>query len=99
MWATDGQGVAAWVKVNFKKTVMVVRIHYRPRSNVGERIKSMLIQYDEGLQDLWILPNVGTIMKYEPEEAIETDWIRFEFKEVYGTLNNGGAWEILGLPC
>jgi len=61
MWATDGEGVSAWIEIKFKSAVQVSTIKYRGRSSAGERNKKITIFFSGGQKFSTNLRNTDSI--------------------------------------
>ena len=98
MWATNGEGVGAWIEIKFKNDYLITSIEYKNRDNPGERNKEIDVKFTNGEIMTTKLKNTEkkTSLKITPTM---TRSIRFIVKDAYGTINNGGAFDIIGLPC
>ena len=98
MWASDSDGIGAWIYIKFRKVFKITKIEYRNRQNPSERNSKIEIRFSSGESKLISLKNNDEIFETNIE-SVQTDSIKFTIKEVYGTLNNGGAFNIYGLKC
>jgi hypothetical protein len=98
MWATNGEGVGAWIEIKFKNDYLITAIEYKNRDNPGERNKEIDVMFSNGEIITTKLKNTEKKNNLKITPAISKS-IKFTIKSVYGTINNGGAFNIIGLPC
>jgi len=98
IWASNGEGVSAWIQVNFKGPVQVTSIQYLNKANPGERNKAITIRFSDGSHSQVQLRNTQNIVPLEVQPTI-TKSVRFTIDQVYSSINNGGAFKIMGVPC
>ena len=98
MWASNGEGIGAWLEVVFKQEYQITGIEFKNRDNPGERSKEIEMRYSNGETVSLSLKNTDRVVILSINPVV-TRSIRFTIKAVYGTINNGGAFNIIGLPC
>jgi len=98
MWASNGEGIGAWIEVVFKQEYQITGIEFKNRDNPGERSKEIELKYSNGETVALPLKNTDRVVSL-PIHPVVTRSIRFRIKSVFGTINNGGAFNIIGLPC
>jgi len=98
MWASDGEGLSAWMKVEFKAPVQITKIEYRSRAAANERNKRITVKFDDGQKFQTVLRNTDAIQPLNVE-PVATESLKFTIDEVYSSNNNGGAFNIYGIPC
>ena len=45
IWASDNEGVGAWIEIHFKKQYMITRIVYRDRDNSAMRNRLITVMF------------------------------------------------------
>lgn len=99
MWATNNEGIGAFLKVSFKSLYEVTRIQYKDRATPGERNSKLEFEFSSG--DTFTYDHVLS----DEEVSIVFDvpfrayWVKVTIKGVYGTINNGGSFKIFGTQC
>jgi len=90
IWASNGQGVAAWLRINFKKEYQITKILYKDRDNSYQRNKRLSLTFSDGQSIKEDLKNTEKIQRLKAK-AFVTKEITFTIEEVYTTINNGMA--------
>lgn len=98
MWATNGEGLSAWIQIDFKSPIQVTTINYRGRAGSNERNKKITTKFSSGEEFSTILRNTDSIQPLKLQTQ-STDFVKFTIDEVYSSNNNGGAFDIMGIPC
>jgi len=98
MWVTNGEGVSAWLELTFKFFVQITAIEFRNRVNPGERAKSISMKFSDGSTVTNSLRNTPSPIPLKLK-ATTTKSVKFTIESVYSTINNGGAFNIMGVPC
>lgn len=98
MWASNGEGIGAWLEVFFKEEYQVTGIELKNRDNPGERAKEIEVKYSNNEAIVFSLKNTDRAISLPVKPSV-TKSIRFTIRSVYGTINNGFALKIVGLPC
>ena len=98
MWYTRGEGIGAWVEVKFRDLFLVTKVEIKDRKNPLERNSKIELMFDDGSKQNFDLRNTDDIKSFRIE-PIKTSSIRITIKGVYGTINNGGAFKIIGVKC
>ena len=98
MWSTRGEGFDAWIEVKFKNLFLITKIMYKDKKNPYERNSKLEIMFDDGSKQAFALKNSDDLkeIKIDP---IKSSSVRITIKGVYGTINNGGAFKIIGVKC
>ena len=98
MWYTRGEGMGAWLDIKFKKLFLITQIVYKNRRNPLERNSRLELMFDDGSKQYIDLRNTDEL-KYVRIEPIKSSSIRITIRGVYGTINNGGSFKIMGVKC
>ena len=91
-WATKGQGIGAWIQVNFGHVYQVekIKIKHRTNNNQNEMFKDISLEFSDGTKVDYTLNNV-----HQDWNAVAIDkrpiskFVKITAKSVYGTINNG----------
>ena len=91
-WASNGEGVGAWIEAKFDRKKSINQLKLLQRHFAGEANKKIEIQFGKnGPKQIATLPAKGdkhwNIIKLT--NGVVTDSIRVTIKEVYGKVNNG----------
>jgi len=99
IWATRREGIGAWIEINFTGLYYLTKFEIMNRRNPQERNSLIEVQFSNGSKQLIKLLNIDDVQSFEVKPPIKTTSVRFTIKGVYGTINNGGAFNIYGLEC
>jgi len=90
IWVSNGQGIAAWMRIEFKKEYQITRIVYKDRDNTYERNKRLALTFSDGRTVYEDLKNteMPQVLK---SKAIVTKEIVITIDEIYTNINNGFA--------
>ena len=108
-WATKGEGVGAWYKLDFVRYYKVDTIKIKHRASggspLGEMFKGISLEFSDGQKVDFTLNKVpftnGLVWNdvYLPSTPIST-YVKITAKSVYGTINNGfSEIQVLGCPA
>ena len=81
MWATNGEGIGAWIQIFFKKEYQVTAIEYKNRDNPGERTKEIEVRFSNGETEVTKLKN-SEIPSYLKITPTITKSIKFRSNEI-----------------
>ena len=98
MWASDNDGVGGWIEIKFKEYMRITKIQYKNRKNASERNSKIIVKFSNGESENFILSNNSK----RTEKRVDLKYslsVKFTIKDVFGTANNGGAFDIYGLRC
>lgn len=98
MWAANSDGVGAYIMIKFVKVYEITKFVYRNRKNPSERNASLEILFNSGDSYVVNLKNNDEIFEMDIN-SVRTNGVKVTIKSVYGTLNNGGAFNFWGLEC
>jgi hypothetical protein len=98
MWASNNDGIGAWIQIFFKQPVKLTKFVYKNRKNPTERNSKLELTYSSGEQQVISLKNSDEQAEIHID-AIRTANVKITIKDVYGTLNNGGSFDFYGVPC
>lgn len=98
MWASDNDGVGAWIKVNFNGLYELTKFTYKNRMNPAERNSKLELVFSTGDILNINLSNSDKLENYKLE-PIRAHSVKITITGVYGTLNNGGAFNFYGYKC
>lgn len=95
-WATYGQGVGAYIQINFTQEYEVSKIVYKDRH--FEKNAKLKFEFSNGELIEVSKPNdnVPVIVETYP---IKTTFVKMTILEVYISMNNGGSLNIYTLDC
>ena len=99
IWASRREGIGAWIEINFSGLFYLTKFEIMNRRNPQERNSLIEAQFSNGSKQLIKLLNIDDVQSFEVKPPIKTTSIKFTLKGVYGTINNGGAFNIYGLEC
>ena len=94
-WASNGEGVGAWIKAYFNEPYQVKKVSLIQRANKDERNREVELEFSEGETKVWVLES-GSQSNYIQSAftlgtAIQTSSLKVTILDVFGTINNG--WE------
>ena len=98
MWASSGEGIGSWIEIKFKQDYQVTAIEYKNRDNAAERNKKIKMEFSKEQKQTATTKNTDKIRQLSIKPVI-TRFVRFTIDEVFGTMNNGGSFNIFGVPC
>ena len=98
MWASNNEGVGAWIEVIFKKEILLTRFQYLDRKNPLERNSMIELTFSNGENKIINLINSSDVREFK-FDLVKTSRVKITIKEVYGTINNGGAFKFYGIIC
>jgi hypothetical protein len=98
MWASNNDGIGAWIKVNFTQSVKLTRFTYKNRKNHSERNSKVELTFSNGETQVINLKNTDELVEIHID-LIRTRDVKITVKDVFGTLNNGGSFDFYGIPC
>ena len=99
-WSTQGEGVGAWIKLNFGEFYRVTSIEIKHRGGglypSRELFKEISLQFSNGETSTFTLNNIpytapgGLVWNniHFPKHPI-SDYVTIRATSVYGTINNG----------
>jgi hypothetical protein len=99
MWATKSEGVGAWLQIEFKNLFQVSKIVYHNRRNPSERNSEIVTVFSNGDEFKMKLKNFQDKQEFLIDPPIQSSFVKFTIKEVYGTINNGGSFQVYGIRC
>ena len=98
IWASNNEGVGAWIMLNFKGEFQLNRFQYKNRKNPAERNSKIELMFSNGETQIFNLKNSDEIHELKLE-TIKTKMVKITIRGVYGTINNGGAFNFFGVEC
>lgn len=98
MWSSSNEGVGAWIEVEFKGLYEIRKFSYKNKKNPAERNKSIELSFKNGRNQLINLKNTDELLHFKIEPIRATS-VKITIKEVFGTINNGGAFHFEGAEC
>ena len=99
MWASNNEGIGAFMLITFKDLKEVSRIHYIDRLNPQEQNSILEFEFSGGEIETWNHKKSSTEEVIEFLNPYRTYWVKVTIKAVYGTINNGFALKIFGTNC
>ena len=90
-WATNNEGVGAWIQLNFKQGYEIVRLEIRHRSpGTAMRFKEILMEFSNGKSHYYTLNDDPMISnKVVFLKLMVSDYLRITATSAYGTFDNG----------
>ena len=98
MWAANSDGVGAYIRVKFVRIFEITKLIYRNRKNPSERNSMLELLFDSGDSYTIPLKNNDEIFEYDIN-SVRAQGVKVTIKDVFGTSNNGGSFNFLGLEC
>lgn len=100
MWASNGQGMGAWISVKFKGPYQVTMIQVKDRANSNERNSKLEISFgNTGVDPVEIeLKNIDEVQEFTIPPVVTSE-LKITVKSIYAAINNGGAFNIYGIAC
>ncbi len=98
MWYSKGEGVNAWLQVIFKNLFIITKFEVRMRKNPNERNKILELEFSNGEKQRFTMFNNDETQTFSVNH-VQTSYIIVKVIEVYGTINNGGAFNFWGIEC
>ena len=95
-WATNNEGVGAWMLVTFTGLYDIQKITYRDRSNPGEMNKKLEFLFSNGKKFEYFHRQDYSEEVINLPSTMRTYWVKVTIREVYGTINNGGSFKFHG---
>jgi len=98
MWASNNEGIGAWVSIKFNGLFEILKFVYKDRKNPAERNSHLILTFSNGeTQDIF-LKNTDEETTFNVDH-IKATGVKIMIKGVYGTMNNGGAFSFVGIRC
>lgn len=98
VWAANSDGVGAWLSVKFKGVFKITKIQVNNRNNPTERNSKLELLFSSGETQFIHLKNDDKVVDHLVE-SIRANGLKFIIRGVYGTNNNGGAFNVWGVKC
>ena len=98
MWWSKSEGIGAWLKVSFKGLFYITRFEFKNRSNVSERNSKIQLEFSNGEKKEFNIKNEDEVENFEIGN-VKTEFIIFTITGVYGSINNGGSFNVFGIKC
>ncbi len=99
IWASRREGIGAWIEINFSGLFYLTKFEILNRRNPQERNSLIEAQFSNGSKQLIKLLNIDDVQSFEVKPPVKTTSVKFTIKGVYGTINNGGGYNVYGLEC
>lgn len=97
MWASKTQGVGAWISLRLVQKYKFTKFEYINRNNEKERNSKLEVSFDEGIDSQeYSLEDTYTTSTFTLTTPVVSQRIKFTIKTVYGTINNGGGFNVYG---
>ena len=102
-WATQNEGVGAWIKVSLYKKYPLAKIAVMQRP-FDDYFKDVSLEFSGGTSKKFTLPNTYPTKQWEEidltqyGDVITSDYVKILAKSVYKTWNNGFA-EVKVFAC
>lgn len=77
---------------------MITKFEVQPRANPSERNKVLELEFMDGSKQRFNVINTDKRQEFTVQH-VKTNYVIIRFVEVYGTINNGGAFNIFGIEC
>jgi hypothetical protein len=99
MWASNNEGVGAFIKVNFKNLYEINSFTYKDKSNKGEQNKKLLFEFSSGDSHVFEHIQSDDEVTVTFDTPFRSTYVKVTILDVYGTINNGGAFKFFGTDC
>ena len=99
IWSTKHEGIGSWIEVEFSNLFLITKFDIMNRRVPQERNSLIEAEFSDGSKMLIKLLNIDDVQSIEVKPPKKSKSIRFTIKAVYGTINNGGAFNVYGLEC
>ena len=97
-WASDNEGVGAWIEIFFNGQYELTKLSFKNRINPAERNSILKLDFSTG-DSFDINVDNNDNLNYFSFEPIVASSVKITIKGVYSTLNNGGSFVIYGYKC
>ena len=87
-WATHGQGVGSWIKLDFAEPATISAMAYTNRWSTGERNRAVRLEFSDGSAQNVVLDNTNTPGYFRFKE-VTTTYVKITVETVYASSNNG----------
>lgn len=98
MWYSSAEGIGSWIQINFKGLYMVTKLEIKLRANPAERNKIFEVEFSDGSHQSITVVNTDKVQSFNIDR-VQTQYVILKVKEVYGTINNGGSFNLYGIEC
>ena len=98
MWSSN-EGIGAWIEIDFDQFYEISKIDYRNKNNPSERNSEIKIVFSNGEEKVFPLKNINHIQTLRIEPPIRARGLKVFITKVYGTIRNGGHFDIYGTKC
>lgn len=98
-WASNGEGVGAWVKATFNNKYMITKIKYRNKQSINERNSKIKIIFDNGIEKVFAIENNDHVNTFSITPPVISTSIKVIITGVYSQMNNGFAIDVIGTKC
>lgn len=99
MWGSENEGKGAWVHVWFDGVYEMTRIEYKDRKDTNERNSLLQFEFSDGSTQDYDHINSDDMEDIKIDAAVRSNWVKITIKEVYGSRDNGGGFNIYGIKC
>ena len=90
-WATNNEGVGAWIQLNFKQGYEIERLEIRHRSQpTAMRFKDIILEFSNGESHEYTLNDDSMILNQVVfAKLVVSEYLRITTTSTYGTHDNG----------
>jgi hypothetical protein len=99
IWATKHEGIGSWIEITFSNLFLVTKFEIMNRLLPQERNSLIEAEFSDGSKMLIKLLNIDDLQTFEVKPPKKSKSVRFRITAVYGTINNGGSFNVYGIEC
>ena len=100
IWGTKSQGTGAWIQLKLKDYYQINKIAYKNRDSISQRNSLLEVSFGGGIEpQQFNLKNFNSVENFNLKVPVITNNVKIMIKSVYTNGNNGGAFDIYGVPC
>lgn len=98
-WSSHNEGIGASLSVEFNQRYEISRIEFIDKINPSERNSELSLIFDENIERTIETKNTNDKQIFLIEPPVIAKQIKIMISKVYGTINNGGHFDIYGSLC
>ena len=98
-WSSHNEGIGASLSVEFNQRYEISRIEFMDKINPSERNAELTLIFDENVERKIETKNTNDKQVLLIEPPVIAKQIKIIISKVYGTINNGGHFDIYGSLC
>ncbi len=87
------------MNVEFQEMFQITKISYKNRRNPAERNAQITATFGNGDEHLMNFKDTDELVSFNIDPPVLSQSVKFTISKVYGTINNGGSFQIYGSKC